>query len=315
MSMMIYASAILHLTFTSWITSIVAQSKYSLKKKIDEQFVKPHNYRVNAAKPAVKAVKYHTIAALTTVNPTCLLQLWNKMVPQIQDTLNTLRTSQQNSKILAYEHMEGSFDWNQTPLAPLGCRPVVYSKPNERASRAPHTRNILYVGRSPLHYRFKTFYMCDTHGFTNAVGKLYRVHCSASFISKEALMVSAAANLVESMQGTVPAPAIKKQRHIKVLNKPLDILNNSKPRRVADDGKSRVSLAASSSTYAISLRMIASTRFVHQRETRNNTPMPSILEEEPKAEATPPDNGVQNGIPASDTNQLRMVSYSPFGMM
>ena len=101
------------------------------QEKIDEQFVKPHNCRVNAAKPAVKAVKYHTIAALTTVNPTCLLQLWNKMVPQIQDTLNTLRTSQQNSKILAYEHVEGSFDWNQTPLAPLGCRPVVYSKPNE----------------------------------------------------------------------------------------------------------------------------------------------------------------------------------------
>ena len=56
-------------------------------------------------------------------------------------------------------------------------------------------------------------------------------------------------------------------------------------------------------------------RFVHQQETRNNTPMPSVLEEETKAEATPPDNGVQHGIPASATKQRRIVSYSQFGMM
>ena len=199
--------------------------------------------------------------------------------------------------------MEGSFDWNQTSRVPLGCRPVVYSKPNDWASRAPRTRNILYVGRWPLHYRFKTFYMCDTHGFTNAVGTLYRAHCSTPFISKEDLMVSAAANLVESMQGTVPATAAKKKRHIKVVKKLLDILNNSKPRRVANDGKSRVSLAASSSTNAISLRVISSTRFVYQRQTRDNMPMPSILEEEPKADATPPDKGVQNDIPTSATKQ------------
>ena len=52
------------------------------KKHINVQFVIPQTCRVNAAIPAVKAVKYHTIASLTTVNPTCLLQfLRNKWFP------------------------------------------------------------------------------------------------------------------------------------------------------------------------------------------------------------------------------------------
>ena len=42
-------------------------------EKTDIQLVDPHNHRVNAAKPAVKAVKYHTIEALSIVNPTCPL--------------------------------------------------------------------------------------------------------------------------------------------------------------------------------------------------------------------------------------------------
>ena len=73
----------------------------------------------------------------------------------MQDTLNMLRTSWRNSKISAYEEMEGAFDWNQTPLAPLGCKAVVYLEPNERVLWAPHACDAFYVGRAPLHYRLK----------------------------------------------------------------------------------------------------------------------------------------------------------------
>ena len=53
------------------------------KEKVDIQLVEPHNHRVNAAEPAVKAAKYHTIAGLTTVDINCPLRLWCKFVAQI----------------------------------------------------------------------------------------------------------------------------------------------------------------------------------------------------------------------------------------
>ena len=39
------------------------------------QLVEPHNHRVNAAETAVKTAKYHLLAALATVDPTCPLQV------------------------------------------------------------------------------------------------------------------------------------------------------------------------------------------------------------------------------------------------
>ena len=53
------------------------------KEKFNIQLVEPHNHRVNAAEPAVKTAKYHTIAGLATVNIACPLRLWCKFVPKI----------------------------------------------------------------------------------------------------------------------------------------------------------------------------------------------------------------------------------------
>ena len=79
-------------------------------ENVDIHLVEPHNHQVNASEPAVKAVKYHMIAGLATIDPTCPLRLWCEFVPQIQDTMNMLRTSRRNSNISAYKDTEGPFD-------------------------------------------------------------------------------------------------------------------------------------------------------------------------------------------------------------
>ena len=129
--------------------------------------------------------------------------------------------------------------------------------------------------------------MCDTHGFTTAVGKIYPAHCRAPAISEADLTISAATDLIKTMRGKVPATATKKQQHAKILKQLLSILKNSKPLRVADGGQSRVSPAASTSSDATLPTLITNTRFVHQRRTRNNTPLPSIQDEDDVTEATP----------------------------
>jgi len=42
-----------------------------------------------------------------------------------------LRASHRNSKISAYEESEGSFDYNKTPIAPLGTKSIAYLTPDE----------------------------------------------------------------------------------------------------------------------------------------------------------------------------------------
>ena len=87
-----------------------AIQKFIKKEKVNIQLVEPRNHRVNPAEPAIKAVKYHTILALATVDPTCSLRLCCEFVLQIQDTLNMMPTSRRNSNISAYKDMEDAFD-------------------------------------------------------------------------------------------------------------------------------------------------------------------------------------------------------------
>ena len=60
--------------------------------------MEPHNHRVNTAEPAVKSLKYHTLAIFAILDPNCPIQLWDKFTKQIEITVNLLRTSRRNKK-------------------------------------------------------------------------------------------------------------------------------------------------------------------------------------------------------------------------
>ena len=107
-------------------------------KDTARQYVKAHNHNTNAAEPAVKTARYHIISHIATMDVSCPIQLWSEMIPQIQDTLNMLRTSRNDNNLTAYEEIKGSFDWNQTPMTPLGNKGVVYITPDARNTFTPH---------------------------------------------------------------------------------------------------------------------------------------------------------------------------------
>ena len=115
-----------------------AVQKFLIKKGTARQNVEAHNHRVNAAEPAVKTSKYHIIAHIATLDHQCLIQLWSRMLPQMQDTLNMLRTSRNNNNLTAYEELNGKFDWNRIPIAPLGTRGIIFIHPDSRNTFAPH---------------------------------------------------------------------------------------------------------------------------------------------------------------------------------
>jgi len=107
-----------------------AVKEYITSERTDIQFVEAYNHRVDVAKHGCKAAKYHTIDTLCTIDPSCPVQLWDRFVPQIEATLNIMRTSQIDKTKSAYEALNGKrFDWNKTPLTPVGQRALPFLNP------------------------------------------------------------------------------------------------------------------------------------------------------------------------------------------
>jgi hypothetical protein len=66
------------------------------------------------------------IVALERTDCDFPVQLWDRLTPQVESNQNMLRTSQVDPTKLAYEISHSPYDWNQYPLAPLGCKVVMY---------------------------------------------------------------------------------------------------------------------------------------------------------------------------------------------
>jgi hypothetical protein len=129
-----------------------AVEKHIKASKINIHFVPPHNHHVNAAKQAIATFKEHFIAALATVDKLCPLQLWDEFLPQVEFTLNMLHFSCRNPNQSVNQEIYGPFDFNKTPLAPLGTKALIYNDPDSPASWAPHATDGYYVGPAVDHY-------------------------------------------------------------------------------------------------------------------------------------------------------------------
>jgi hypothetical protein len=106
--------------------------KFLTEDKCKLQVVEPHNHRVNATKRVIQTFKAAFIAALTITDSDFPLQLWDRLTPQVEDTLNMLRALRIDPTKSAYKILNGPYDWNRYPLAPLGCKVVVYKGGNTR---------------------------------------------------------------------------------------------------------------------------------------------------------------------------------------
>jgi hypothetical protein len=64
--------------------------------------------------------------------------------------------------VSAYQYVHGSFDYNKTPLAPLGCAVQLYESNSRRGTWAEHSTNGWYIGTSMEHYRCHRIYVKKT---------------------------------------------------------------------------------------------------------------------------------------------------------
>jgi hypothetical protein len=152
--------------------------KFLTKNNCKLQIVKPHNHHVNAAKWAIQTFKGAFIAALATTNSDFLLQLWDWLSPQVEDTHNMLQASCVNPSKSAYEILNKPYNWNRYPLAPLGSKAIVYEDGNTRGSWASRGVDAFYLGPEKDHYRCNNYYIPDTCAYhVSGSTELFSQHC------------------------------------------------------------------------------------------------------------------------------------------
>ena len=183
----------------------------------------------------------------------------------------------------AHEVLYGPYNWNRYPLAPLGCKAVVYEDGDTRGSWESRGVDGGYLGPSKDHYRCDVYYIPETRGYrVSGSTELLPQHCQLpdmtphqhfralidemsddvdrqSMTPKGRRILSLLRDRIATL--LAPPPTDEEQR-VRVINE-LPILTIP---RITDGPK------IMHSRNPTAKRALKITPRVHQRVTRNNTP-------------------------------------------
>jgi hypothetical protein len=86
--------------------------------------------------------------------------------------------------MLAYEAMHGPYDWNWFPLAPLGCKAIIYKSSKARGSWGTRGMDAWYLGPLVDHYQCNHYFVPKTRVYRiSGSAKLFPQHCQVPFMS------------------------------------------------------------------------------------------------------------------------------------
>ncbi|KAL7483087.1 hypothetical protein ACHAW6_013637, partial [Cyclotella cf. meneghiniana] len=297
-----------------------AITQYLCQQNIKWQFVPPNEHRVNAAERAIQTFKNHLIAGLCSTDRDFPSQLWDKLLPQAQDSLNMLRTSRIDPTKSAYEILEGPHDFNRNPWAPPGCRAILHEPATTRTSWGPRGTDAWYIGPAMHHYRSYEFYVPDTRSYhISASAKFFPSYCDLPTESPlEAAARTAAELLIELRQQHDPQDPTQPSRHqraIKIIN---DIyqLNSQQALRVNTQTAPPPRAGPTLSSNPTTPRILRTTPRLHTRVTQHNTPglttVPTPPQRSPRLNPNIPNTSVKTApTPPSQLPSPKLTRNTP----
>jgi hypothetical protein len=110
----------------------------------------------------IRTFKEHFVAGLSSVDLSYPMNLWDRLLPQAEITLNLLRTSRLHPQLSVAAHYHGLVDYNKTAFAPPGCKKIAHKKPGKRRTLAPHGQHGYSLGPAMHHYRCQNVYISTT---------------------------------------------------------------------------------------------------------------------------------------------------------
>ena len=117
-----------------------------------------------------------------------------------------MRASRLNPRLSAYTQLEGTFNFDATPLAPPGCKVIIHEKPKQRNSWDQHGKLGWYLGPALEHYRCYRVYCNETRGdrFSDVV-EFFPSHVTMPHPSSIETATKAALDLTTALQNPSPA--------------------------------------------------------------------------------------------------------------
>ena len=106
---------------------LVIHDEYQMEMEIVPQGF----HRRNVAEAEIRNSKAHFISVLAGTADYFTPSLWEKILPQTETTLNLLRQTNATTNVSAYAHQCGTFDYNKTLLAPMGCAVKFHENTNK----------------------------------------------------------------------------------------------------------------------------------------------------------------------------------------
>ena len=127
------------------------------------QHVSPNNHRANPAERHIRTAKNHIISTLASVHITFPLDLWDRLIPFIELTLNHLQPSHSDPSISAYHGLYGKpCDFLAHPIHPAGQLCYTHVAPLVRKSWDKHSLRAFYIGPALSSYRCHHVYVVST---------------------------------------------------------------------------------------------------------------------------------------------------------
>jgi hypothetical protein len=124
-------------------------------------------------------------------------------------SLNLLRGSRLNPKLSAWAQLNGTFDFNRTPLAPPGIRVLVHQKPDNRSTWSPHAEDGWYVGPALESYRCYRIWLFATRAErVSDTISWFPTKVNMPLASTNDLILAALTDIVHALQHPTPAASL-----------------------------------------------------------------------------------------------------------
>ena len=175
------------------------------------EFVPPDCHRANRAERAIRTWKNHMLSNLCLLNPSFPLDVWDKLLPQMELTLNLMRRSGLNHRLSAWSYLHGAWNFVNTPIAPLGTKVVIFEDPKTRPSWATHGVDGWYVGPAFNHFHEFTVYVPSTNAIRTTNTLSWYPHDTfsipaTSVIDDIAILLDSLTSAVSSLSGDTSLP-------------------------------------------------------------------------------------------------------------
>eukprot|EP00804_Cyclotella_cryptica_P027665 CCRYP_010275-RA/>CCRYP_010275-RA protein AED:0.43 eAED:0.43 QI:0/0/0/1/0/0/4/0/331 len=125
----------------------------------------------------------------------------NVMDNQCSKTIQSfIETKGAKIQLVHPDDHRGQFEFNKTPLAPVGTKALVFLDPKKRTSWNTHAVDVWYVGPAKKHYRNFKFYIPETRGYKIVnTAKFYPQHCKRPAIEPGDSIRLAAQDLISAL--------------------------------------------------------------------------------------------------------------------